>query len=265
MTRLYALDIGSLFAWQFFANEGEENGALRGIEAWFAGFRDTMQPTHIVACLDAGHARRAAIDPEYKLDRKTKDKPVGYIEQLREVPALLERLGIPSMRESGEEADDCIASVVRKHARPGVEVVVCSSDKDLSALVSECCTLYDPRPNKDGVCKFWDIAGVTERMGVPPWRVADLLAMMGDTADSIAGIKGIGEKRAKCAIRQTKSMNELFRKAVARQLTDLNESTQKTIAEGRAQFDHAMKLVEMRTDIEVPELDAFELRDAVAA
>lgn len=265
MTRLYAIDMGSVFSWQYFANEGIENGALKGIEHWFGKFREQLQPTHIVACLDGGSDRRKAIDPEYKLNRKAKPKPEDYLEQLRWMPGTLAKLGIMTMMMGGEEADDCLASVVARHADPACEVIVCSSDKDLSALVSEHCQLYDPKPNAAGECRFWDTAGVIERMGVPPWRVADLLAMMGDSSDGIKGIKGIGKDRALCALRQTKSMAELFRKAAAGKLADLGPATQKRIAEGKPEYEHALKLVQLRTDIPTLELKDFELRGARAA
>ena len=181
------------------------------------------------------------------------------------MPGTLAKLGIMTMLQGGEEADDCLASVVTRHAGPECEVIVCSADKDLSALVGDHCQLYDPKPNKDGECRYWDAAGVKERMGVPPWRVADLLAVMGDTSDGIKGIKGIGKDRALCALRQTKSMAELFRKAEAGKLADLGAASQKRIVEGRPEYEHALKLVQLRTDIPVLELNAFELRGARAA
>lgn len=265
MIRLYALDCGSLSAWQYFAHEEEVDGMLLGIAAWFDGFCRAMKPTHVAACLDSASTRRTAIDPEYKLNRKVKAKPEAFIDQLRRMPDLIAELGITSLRYDGEEADDAIASVVATHASEDVEVIVCTSDKDLGALVSEHCKIYDPRPDAQGLCKYWDVAGITERMGVPPWRVADLLAMWGDTADNIAGIVGIGEKYAKASIQQTKSMAELFRKAAAGQLANLKPATQAKIAAGRDQFDHAMKLVAMRADLPVPEIDAFHFGKRAAA
>ncbi len=265
MTRLYALDCGSLSAWQYFAHEAEPDGMLIGIGNWYEEFCQAMQPTHLVACLDSASTRRSTIDPEYKLNRKIKPKDEAFIDQLRRMPDLLHELGITSLRYDGEEADDALASVVTTHASEDCEVIVCTSDKDLGALVSDHCKLYDPRPDAAGVCKYWDAAGIVERMGVPPWRVADLLAMWGDSSDNIAGIVGIGEKYAKAAIQQTKSMAELWRKAEAGTLANLKPGTQAKIAAGRAEFDHAMKLVAMRTDLPVPELESFRTQKREAA
>lgn len=268
MTRLYVADFGSLFAWKFFAHENEVDGGLLGFQRWYEAFCKEMQPTHFVVCFDAGHDRRAAIDPEYKIARKAKPKTPDYVEQLRRAPAfVMGELGIPALRCVGEEADDCIASIVTQHTAPGREIIMVSTDKDLSALVSETTQLYDPKPHgKGGECRFWDIAGVTERMGVPPWRVVDLLSMAGDAADGIKGIRGIGNDRALIALRQTKSMAELFRKAAKGELTGLGKKTMSTIANGRAEYEHAKKLVEMRLDIPTPkDFEAFALRKVAAA
>lgn len=266
MTRLYTCDFGSIFAWKFFAHENEVDGGLLGFQRWYEAFCKEMDPSHFVVCFDAGHDRRAKIDPEYKISRKAKPKDPDYVDQLRRAPAfVMGELGIPAVRCIGEEADDCIASIVTQHTAPGREIIIVSTDKDLSALVNETTQLYDPKPHgKEGVCRFWDVAGVTERMGVPPWRVAHLLALMGDSSDDIKGVPGIGEKRAKVALMQTKSMAELFRKAAKGELQNLGADTQKKLAEGKAAFEHAMKLVELRLDIPTPSFDEFALKKAAA-
>jgi DNA polymerase-1 len=263
--RLYVADFGSLFGWKYFAHREEDDGGLHGVANWFGAFCREMQPTHFVMCLDAGHERRKAVDAEYKLARKTKPKDDAMIDQLRRAPDFLGQVGVPMLRESGEEADDVVASVVTRYASDEIETIVVSSDKDLGALVGDHCRQYDPKPDADGVCKFWDVAGVTERLGVPPWRVGDFLAMAGDSSDGIKGIKGIGKVQAARAIQQTRSMAELFRKAAKGELVDLNPKSQAIIAAGRGEYDHALRLVTLRTDIAVPELDAFKLGKAVAA
>lgn len=265
MTRLYALDAGSLCAWMYYAHETEADGMLLGLYAWFGEFIDRMQPSHWVVCLDSVPTRRLAINSEYKIGRKAKPKPESFVDQLRRFPDFLAQHGIPSFRCEGEEADDCIASIVATHASEDCECWIVSSDKDLSQLVDDNVKLYDPRPTKDGDCRAWDRAGVVERMGVPPWRVADLLAMMGDSSDDIPGIAGIGKKYALAAIQQTKSMAELWRKAEVGQLANLKPVTQAKIALGREEFEASMQLVRLRTDIPVPSLADMAVVKGVAA
>jgi 5'-3' exonuclease len=265
--RLYVVDAGSLFGWCFFAHKDEpEDGGLKAVDNWLWNFRAQMKPTHLVMCLDAGNVRRTAIDPEYKLGRKTKPKPEGFIEQLRQLPDVMAASGVPCVRIDGEEADDVIASIVARHVSESCEVIVCSTDKDLTALVGENVRLYDPKPTPSGECRFWDASGVVERMGVPPHRVPDLLAMWGDTADGVQGIKGIGETYAKAALQQTRSMSELFRKAAKGELQNLKPATQKLLAEGREQYEHALKLVTLCKTLDVPsDLEAFRIQERRAA
>lgn len=265
MTRAYVIDAGSLAAWLYFANKEEADGMLNAVHRWFVEFVDQMKPSHYVVCLDSKSTRREAIDAHYKIGRKAKPKEEAFVDQLRRLPDFLVQNGVPTFRAEGEEADDCIASIVTAYASEDVECWVVSSDKDLGALVGDHVKLYDPRPDKEGNCRAWDAAGIEERLGVPPWRVADFLAMAGDSSDDIPGIPGIGKKYALVALRQTKSMAELWRKAAAGQLDTLKPAIQEKIAGGRADFEHCMKLVQLRTDIPVPPLSTFAVSKGGAA
>lgn len=244
MHRLYALDMGSLCAWHYFANPEGDIGMLVALEGWIDEFRDRFNPTHVVACFDAGNNFRNKIDPEYKLNRKTKPKPENFIAQLQKAPEVIEKAGIKSLRIDTLEADDLLAYVVARFADEETEVIVISEDKDLSCLVGEHCRQFTPR---DG--HFFDVAKITDKMGFPPWRMTDFLAMVGDSSDNIKGIKGIGEVTAKYVIQNTRSMAEAFRKAAAGEFKDLKPATQKRLAEGREEYEHALKLVSLRFDL----------------
>lgn len=247
---IWVLDMGSLLGWKFFSNPDEPEGALEGFAEWYYGWASSLSPTHAVACFDAGSERRRAIDSDYKLNRAAKPKPEGYIEQLRRAPEFVAALGIPCLRIAGEEADDIVASVVTQMNQD--EITIVSSDKDLAQLVTEGVRLYDPKPTAGGEYRVWDHTTIRERIGVDPWRMADFLAMAGDTADNIPGIVGIGATYATVAINQTRSMAELFRKATAGTLESLKPATQKKIAEGRPQFEHCLSLVKLHCTLPVP-------------
>lgn len=267
MTRLYVADMGSLLAWKYFAAPDAADAALVGFEEWFHDFAHRMGPTHLACAFDAGNDRRRAIWPEYKLNRRTKPKDEAFVEQLRKAPAFVaNKMGLKTLWHTGEEADDVIASVATKFASADTEIIVVSNDKDLSMLVNERVQVYDPKPDAKGECRFFDAKAVEERFGVPPWRVADYLALVGDHADGIKGIKGIGKAHALAALQQTRSMGELFRKAAKGELKDLTRKTQSLFVEGRADYELSLKLVQLRLDIPVPDsLDAFALRNGEAA
>ncbi len=249
---IYVIDAGSVAAWKFFSDPETPDGMLNGIKEWFDRFRDVIGDNHVVVCLDSASTRRKAIDPEYKLNRSSKPKPELFVDQLKRMPALWESMGVPTLRFDGEEADDVIASVVSSFDTKS-SVVVVSSDKDLMCLVDATRVVqYDPRPNKDGRNDIYDPAAVEAKLGVPPWRVVDFLSIAGDSSDGIRGIQGIGKTYALAAIRQTRSIGELFRKAKDGKLEGLKESTQKKISAGYGEYEASRKLVELRTDLEVP-------------
>lgn len=259
MTRLYVCDVGSLAAWMYFANP-EPDEMLIAMRNWISNFRESMKPTHMVMCCDTGRERRKSIDPSYKSGRDKKPREEELIRQLKELPALFDADGIPHLLIPGEEADDLQASVVSQFGSDEVECWVVSSDGDLAALVSDNVKLYDPRPDEDGNFRSWDVDGVTKMMGVPPWRVCDLLAIAGDSADSIPGIKGVGEDSAVKALRQTKSIGELFRKAAKNELVGIKPLFQKRIAEGRDQYEHCLKLTTLYKSLNVgTSLEQFKL------
>lgn len=253
MTRLYVLDCGSLASWCFFADPDDARGMIKNLDAWLYDWKHRLSPTHAVACHDAGNSWRKVAEPEYKLGRKP--KPEHMIAQFREVPALMESHGIASWRVDTMEADDCIASVASQLASEECEVIVVSEDKDLMALVGDNVRHYAP---KAGV--FRGAAECEEKFGVPIHRIQDLLAMWGDSADNIPGIKGIGQKKAVEAIRQTGSMKELWRRAREGTLANLNKGTQAIIAAGEPQYLASLALVKMRVDLPVQPIDTYKIR-----
>ncbi len=243
MSRIYALDMGSLCAWHYFAHPEEADGMLVALNVWLDEFTARFQPTHVVACFDGANNFRYKIDPEYKLNRKAKPKPEAFIEQLRKAPDLIAARGIHGVRVDTFEADDLLAFCAARFSDEA-EVIVVSEDKDLFCLIGDNVKQFAPR---DG--HFYDAAKVLEKMSFPAWRMTDFLAMVGDTSDNIKGIKGIGEVTAKYVVQHTKTMAEAFRKAAAGEFKDLKPATQKRIAEGKDEFDHALKLVSLRFDI----------------
>lgn len=255
------LDMGSILSWQYYARKDEADGMLHGFEQWYYGFSSSLEPQYVACCFDAGHDRRKAIDPEYKIGRVAKEKDEAMIDQFRRAPEFIASLGLQCIKIGGEEADDVIASIVSRVASEDTEVVVASTDKDLAQLCRPGVLIYDPKPTAEGKYRFWDASTIKQRMDVDPWRIVDLLAMAGDSSDDIKGIKGIGDKYAKVAIRQTRSMAELFRRAAAGELKDLSPATQNKIVDGRAEYDHAFALAQLYRGLDVPsEIEAYRIQ-----
>lgn len=255
--RLYLLDTGALGAWLHFAvSESSDHADLcEGVERWWHDFSGRFEPAAVVACFDCSRDSnwRTKLYPEYKSARLAKPKDEALIEGMRKLPEVFKRLGVPTMRVDGFEADDIIATLAAQHDD---EVIIVTSDKDLMMLVDERVKLYDPRPNKAGECVFYDVAKVTEKMGVPPHRIRELLALMGDAADSVPGVEGWGKVRAVNAVNQTKSRFELVRKAQRGELRDISEKYQKALAANMKDFHLSYELVGLRFDVPIDTKEA---------
>ncbi len=164
-------------------------GAIYGVANMLRRLLKEYPSDEIIVIFDApGGTFRDKLYPEYKAQRPSMP------EELRvQVPLLhewIKAMGLPLVIEPHVEADDVIGTLARE-AAPDQEVLVITGDKDMAQLVSPRVRLID---TMKGVAT--DVAGVEERFGVPPERIADLLALTGDKVDNIPGVPGAGPKTA---------------------------------------------------------------------
>ncbi|MEE8408221.1 MAG: DNA polymerase I, partial [Myxococcota bacterium] len=138
---------------------------------------------------------RHEIFADYKANREA--PPEDLIPQFDLIRELVDAMDVPVLSEPGYEADDVIATLARQATEKGYDVVVVSGDKDLMQLVSDRVIMFDPMKDKR-----FDRAGVIEKFGVPPERVADVQALAGDTSDNIPGVPKVGPKGAAKLVNQ---------------------------------------------------------------
>src|SRR5579883_1703292 len=182
---------------------------------------NTYQPEYIAAIMESDtQLHREQAFTEYKANRA--EMPSDLKEQIPYIKRFLDALRIPMLRFSGYEADDVIATVARRAAEQGTDVVIVSSDKDLLQLVTDHIQMLNPM--KDDT--FYDPAKVEEFMGVPPHQVADLLALKGDAVDNIPGAPGIGDKGARDLIKRFGSLDALLERAAEVERKTYRESLQ---------------------------------------
>jgi 5'-3' exonuclease len=257
MNRIYLIDCNGISHWQWHSSATDANGNERTlaekVTEWWRQFCESMKPTHAIACFDGRDNWRKQVYAEYKSARAAKPMDEAKIAALKTMPGLWESFGVKVMHYNTFEADDVIATLCARFGDEA-ELVTIATDKDMMQLVEQLeggPTQYDPRPNKANECVYYDAAKVEEKLGVPPHRVAELLAIMGDASDSVPGIKGIGRVQAINAIKQTKTANEIFRKAAKHELANILPANQDKIVAGRADFDLSLKLVSLRFDVPV--------------
>jgi DNA polymerase-1 len=140
---------------------------------------DRPEPTH-----------RHKVFPQYKANRLA--PPEDLIAQIPDVKRVCQVLGVPVVEMPGYEADDLIGTLALKASGSGCKVIIVSTDKDLLQLVDESIGVLHPVRNE-----LLDPEGVRRSFGVPPGKVVEVLALMGDSSDNVPGVPGIGEKGAR--------------------------------------------------------------------
>lgn len=246
MPQAFLID-GTAFCYRAFyairvlsASDGRPTNAVYGFAMMLGALCKAKQPEYLAVAFDAGKPTfRHERFHDYKIQRKPMPDPL--IAQLPLVKELLAAYRIPVFQLEGYEAEDLLATLARRIAAE-CDVFLVTGDKDALQLVGPRIKVYNP--HKDHV--VLDAGAVQERYGVPPERMIDLMALMGDAIDNIPGVPGIGEKTASELLRQFGSVEGLYE-----HLDDLKSASQRTtLAQHREQVELARELA--RIDDRVP-------------
>jgi len=177
--------------------DGFPTGALHGWVKSLWRLSDQEQPAATLVFFDLGGSQdRLALHAEYKAQRA--EMPEALQQQIEPIKAFTRAMGLVGIEQDGVESDDLLASQAVALARAGHEVLIVSADKDFAQIVNERIRILLPPPTANPKLgwRVLDAAGVKEKFGVPPARIADYLALVGDTSDNIPGINGVGPKTA---------------------------------------------------------------------
>ena len=204
--RFYIIDShGQLYASYYAIRDltsptGEPTNATYGFVGTLLKILREEKPECLAACFDLpGPTHRHELFAEYKAQRKP--MPTDLVVQIERAREILRLMGIPQVESPGYEADDCIATLTRQARAAGMEVVICSRDKDLEQLVGPGVAMLDTK-----TFEHLDPEGILKRRGVRPEQMQDVLALMGDASDNIPGVPGIGEKTAVRLVAQYESL-----------------------------------------------------------
>lgn len=174
-------------------SRGEPTGALYGMSSLLCKLLRERRPAAIGLAFDAGARRRRAIEPGYKGSRKP--LPDALRHQLTRARELCDAIGAPALQVDGEEADDVLATAAREVAEAGGEVLLVSGDRDLLQTVGpRVRVLFVGR--RGGPHVEYDEAAVEKQYGVPPPALPSLRAFLGDPADDLPGVAGVGPRIA---------------------------------------------------------------------
>ncbi|WP_175655125.1 DNA polymerase I [Burkholderia ambifaria] len=169
---------------------GEPTGALYGIINMLRRMRKEVSAEYSACVFDAkGKTFRDDLYADYKANRPS--MPPDLALQVEPIHGAVRALGWPLLMVEGVEADDVIGTLAREAERHGMNVIVSTGDKDLAQLVSDRVTLVNTMTNET-----LDRDGVIAKFGVPPERIIDYLALIGDTVDNVPGVEKCGPKTA---------------------------------------------------------------------
>lgn len=169
---------------------GEPTGALYGIINMLRRMRKEVSAEYSACVFDAkGKTFRDDLYADYKANRPS--MPPDLALQVEPIHGAVRALGWPLLMVEGVEADDVIGTLAREAEQRGMNVIVSTGDKDLAQLVTERVTLVNTMTNET-----LDRDGVIAKFGVPPERIIDYLALIGDTVDNVPGVEKCGPKTA---------------------------------------------------------------------
>ena len=247
MKTLTIIDTFGFFFRLFYALKGFKNSKNQasGMVAGFANFIYSLKNEHksdyIIFALDSkGKTFRSEIDPNYKQNRTP--PPPELLEQIPICIEMIEKMGFSSLCFEGFEADDIIASVVKKCEKKDIFVRIITQDKDLYQLIKDGKTsIYSPISKNE-----YNEVACLEKYGVKPSQIRDFLALCGDSSDNIPGVKGIGAKGAKTLLDEFGDIEGIYENlSLVR-----NERSKNLLLEGKENAFLSKKLASLYENLE---------------
>ena len=189
-------------------SKGLDTSAIMGFMNSLLDVIKREKPDHLAVCFDkGGSVDRVEMFEAYKANRD--ETPEAIKISVPYIQEILKAMHIPIMVKEGFEADDVIGTLSKQAEKEGYKTFMVTPDKDFAQLVSENIFMYKPRFG--GGYDIWGVPEVQEKFGVEdPLQVIDFLGMMGDSADNIPGLPGVGEKTAKKFLAAYGSMENLL-------------------------------------------------------
>ena len=224
---------------------GEPTGAMYGVLNMLKSLISQVQPSHIAVVFDAkGKTFRDEMFEQYKSHRPP--MPDDLRKQIQPLHDIIRALGIPLLVIEGVEADDVIGTLAVAASKANQKVLISTGDKDMAQLVDDNTMLINTMNNT-----LLDRDAVIEKYGIPPELIIDYLALMGDSADNIPGVAGVGEKTALGLLQGIGSMAEIYAnldKVAELPIRGAKKLGDKLLAE-KEMADLSYRLATIKTDV----------------
>jgi len=265
-TRLFLIDGYALIYRAFFAmlsrplttSRGENTSAAWGVANFLLRLVEKHRPEYVGWVHDAGTSFRHERFPEYKATREKLDEQLqqDFDRSVARIVALLDAFRVRLVAVDGYEADDVIATLAVRAVAQDLDVVIVSGDKDFYQLIGPRVSLLNPGRGGPAAVEeqLVTLASAHERLGVPPEQTVDYLALVGDSADNVPGVRGVGEKTAQKLLGEYGSLDAILAHAGEIEARRVREAL---VADAdRARLSR--ELVTLRRDVPV-EADLSEL------
>lgn len=264
MAKIYLVDGMSLVFRAYHAMQrtnlrspsGEPTFALFGFTNILTSLLEKEKPEYLAVVFDTAEPTfRHELFDDYKANRDA--FPDDLAPQLPKIKELLDALNIPRIELDGYEADDIIGTISVKEAAKGNEIICLTNDKDYYQLVNDRIKIYKPSRLSNEDFDIITIEKVFDKFGVPPEKVIDVLAIIGDSVDNVPGVKGVGEKTAIPLIQKFGSLESLYENIDAIE----KESVRKKFDENKQNAFLSKELVTIDTNVPIQfNLENFAIR-----
>ncbi|MGJ9412066.1 DNA polymerase I [Aeromicrobium sp. CF4.19] len=215
MDRLLLIDGHSVAYRAFFAlpvenfstTTGQHTNAVFGFTSMLINVLRDEQPTHVAVAFDVSRQTfRVAEYADYKGNRSA--SPTEFKGQVDLIKEVVGALGITMLEKDGFEADDVIGTLTTQAEAAGMEVLICTGDRDALQLVTETTTVLYPRKGVSDLVRMTP-AAVQDKYGVAPEHYPEIAALVGEASDNLPGVPGVGPKTAAKWINQHGSLEAL--------------------------------------------------------
>lgn len=236
---------------------GNPSGCFYGFLVSLKTIKKKYQDCHITIAWDTDSTRRKSLDPTYKANREHFD----LTEQIHDLKIFCSFLNVSQSEYQGEEADDVMASLVKKYSDDKNIVFILTSDKDILQLVRDGRVLVIRPKKMSSPERVFDEAAVKEEFGVGPDGLMAYLCFRGDSIDNIPGVSRVKSARITSLIHKYKTPREIYAHLNEEKLTDFERASFKTL-ESRITLNEA--LVRLRGDLVLDIKEGVPSEDAIA-
>jgi len=220
---------------------GEPTGAVRGVIAMIRKLAKDYAGATLAVIFDApGKTFRNDLYADYKANRES--MPDDLREQIKPIHDIIEAMGLPLLVMPGVEADDVIGTLARQATESKRQTIISTGDKDMAQLVTDHVTLINTMTETS-----MDRAGVIEKFGVPPERIIDYLALMGDAVDNIPGVPKVGPKTAAKWLNEYGSLEDVMARA-----DEVKGKVGENLRSSLEQLPLSRELTTIKCDVDLP-------------